>query len=386
MTYNDLSFLDNLKMKKYAYIDLLRGLAILGVVGIHSSQAIPNLSGILSAGFNYGQLGVQLFFVASAITLCMSMANSKESSVASFYIRRFFRIAPLFYCALVFYFLWRLLKEYVKGHGLTIPEEYSFSGLIQTISFVHGFSPENFNYFVPGGWSISAEMAFYAVFPFLYSYTKYYSNKELVALSIKAILLLGAIQSVYIYLIAPFLLDKSIVNNGFSFLYASIFNQFGVFLIGITSFRYLNIKLNISAYFVALLLTVFAVLIQNLPMLKFGMNGYVYPLISALSFSILAVLLSSVNFADSKVFNYFTALGQNSFSIYTCHFFVLDIIRFLFTQLGLYEDINPNVMVFIILILALIISKFISNFTLKYIEEPGINFGKNVNLKYFKTK
>lgn len=369
-------------MKKYAYIDLLRGLAILGVVGVHSSQAIPNLSGILSAGFNYGQLGVQLFFVASAITLCMSMANRNESSITSFYIRRFFRIAPLFYCALVFYFLWRLLKAYAMGRGLTIPEEYSFAGLIQTISFVHGFSLDNFNYFVPGGWSISAEMAFYAVFPFLYTYTKGYSNKELVALSIKGILVLGAIQAVFIYLFVPFILDKSIANNGFGFLYASIFNQFGVFLIGIVSFRYLNVRLNTSAYFIVLLLTILAVLIQSLPMLKFGMNGYIYPLISALSFSILAVLLSSINFGDSKVFNYFTELGQNSFSIYICHFFVLDIIRFLFAKVGLYEDINPNIMVFIILISTLIISKFISSFTLKYVELPGINLGKNVNLKY----
>ena len=38
-----------------------------------------------------------MFFVASALTLCLSMRERREAGPWNFYVRRFFRIAPLFY-------------------------------------------------------------------------------------------------------------------------------------------------------------------------------------------------------------------------------------------------------------------------------------------------
>ena len=88
-------------LSKFEYIDLLRGLAILGVIAVHSQEQIPTLFQLTSSIFNYGQLGVQLFFVASALTLCLSMTERKEATPVNFYIRRFFRIAPLYYFGIV---------------------------------------------------------------------------------------------------------------------------------------------------------------------------------------------------------------------------------------------------------------------------------------------
>jgi len=85
------------KVQKYSYIDLLRGIAILGVVAVHSSQHVKDLNIIVAWIFNYGQAGVQLFFVVSAITLCLSSTQRNEKKFIYFYIRIFFRIAPLFY-------------------------------------------------------------------------------------------------------------------------------------------------------------------------------------------------------------------------------------------------------------------------------------------------
>ena len=93
-------------IKKYAFIDALRGMAILGVILVHSSQLVAPTNATLLWVMREGARGVQLFFVASALTLCMSWMtrNSHEKfPIRNFYIRRFFRIAPMFYIAILIY-------------------------------------------------------------------------------------------------------------------------------------------------------------------------------------------------------------------------------------------------------------------------------------------
>jgi peptidoglycan/LPS O-acetylase OafA/YrhL len=55
------------RVKRFAYIDALRGYAILGVLLVHTGQ----YSGFDSQAA-FGARGVQLFFVASALTLMFS--------------------------------------------------------------------------------------------------------------------------------------------------------------------------------------------------------------------------------------------------------------------------------------------------------------------------
>jgi len=58
--------------RHFGYIDALRGIAILGVMAVHCSQCIPEHPGVFRGVINEGARGVQLFFVASALTLTMS--------------------------------------------------------------------------------------------------------------------------------------------------------------------------------------------------------------------------------------------------------------------------------------------------------------------------
>jgi peptidoglycan/LPS O-acetylase OafA/YrhL len=66
------------------------------VIAVHASQYFSDLSPGVLALANQGARGVQLFFVASAMTLLMSW-NARGDGAGAFYIRRFFRIAPMFY-------------------------------------------------------------------------------------------------------------------------------------------------------------------------------------------------------------------------------------------------------------------------------------------------
>jgi exopolysaccharide production protein ExoZ len=78
-------------VKRLAWIDALRGYAIIGVLAVHVG------------GVTEGARGVQLFFVASAIALLHSWHTHKDS-VRRFYTRRLFRIAPMFWLAIPTFF------------------------------------------------------------------------------------------------------------------------------------------------------------------------------------------------------------------------------------------------------------------------------------------
>ncbi len=153
---------------KHDFVDALRGIAVLLVMLTHTAQPVEGLSGALDALAKYGQTGVQLFFVASAYTLCLShMRRAHEPRpVASFYLRRLFRIAPLYIVGIATYFGLHLLRQ---GAGPWVLEPYTPAHVAANLFFVHGFVPAANNNIVPGGWSIGTEMAFYALFPLLFA-------------------------------------------------------------------------------------------------------------------------------------------------------------------------------------------------------------------------
>src|ERR1035437_7696995 len=157
---------ESVEPKRLRSLDALRGWAILGVIAVHSTELIPPGSSFLANLFDHVKKGVQLFFVVSAISLLFSLQSRwamERNPVRNFFLRRFFRIAPLFYAAIVLS-LW--------FDGLT-PRDAAPDGLHWwyvplTFLFANGWFPEAQNSVVPGGWSIAAETTFYLCLPFLF--------------------------------------------------------------------------------------------------------------------------------------------------------------------------------------------------------------------------
>jgi peptidoglycan/LPS O-acetylase OafA/YrhL len=149
-------------LSRLAYIDALRGIAIIGVIATHTAflfQGIPWRVGRL---IGLGGGGVQLFFVASALTLLLSW-HSRHETAAQAYVRRLFRIAPMFWLALAVY----TSLDAILVHPFWIEGTVNARTILLTIIFCHGWSPDSINAVVPGGWTIAVEMTFYVMLPVL---------------------------------------------------------------------------------------------------------------------------------------------------------------------------------------------------------------------------
>jgi len=155
--------------KKLKYIDALRGIAILAVLLVHCGQAGTNhYPSFLQNVILNGAKGVQLFFLASAFTIFLTYAGRYKTEVyhkTNFFIRRFFRIAPLYYVGIVYYLCQNGLgARYFLGDVT----EVSTWNIVSNVLFVNGLSPYWITSVVPGGWSVAVEMFFYCMVPFLF--------------------------------------------------------------------------------------------------------------------------------------------------------------------------------------------------------------------------
>ncbi len=148
-------------------IDGLRGIASLSIVLFHSfygvlfllkgydqiSKFIAQLPPWLGFLTNTDK-AVDLFFMVSAYlmggVLFREMARSGRISIRRFYVKRLFRIYPLFLLGIALYSQDNLRK--------------SMKNLIYNLLFIDNFQMKTI---IPVGWSLSIEMQFYLLLPFL---------------------------------------------------------------------------------------------------------------------------------------------------------------------------------------------------------------------------
>jgi len=148
-------------MKRLAYVDALRGYAILLVIAAHAGLTFSDFSPMATTFLVQTARGVQLFFVASAMTLWMSW-EARNDGAKAFYVRRFFRIAPMYYlCLPIFLALSGL------GPNMYAPDGIGIRHILMAATFTHGFMVDTITSVVPGSWSIADEMMFYGIFPLL---------------------------------------------------------------------------------------------------------------------------------------------------------------------------------------------------------------------------
>jgi peptidoglycan/LPS O-acetylase OafA/YrhL len=138
----------------------LRGMAAMAVVFFHlvhlASIEVPIQFSFIAVDFGKG---VHLFFVLSAFSLMYSMQDAMHRTTwaSEYFLKRFFRIAPLYYFILFCMVIWLVTKWGTNAVKL--------DALLLNITFLFGLAP--WSGIVWAGWTVGVEMIFYATLPVL---------------------------------------------------------------------------------------------------------------------------------------------------------------------------------------------------------------------------
>jgi len=337
--------LTTLALKRYEYIDILRGYAILMVLidhfAIYFNSLYDNYFYNLSM---LGRYGVVLFFIVSAYTLTMSLEyrkNNNEYKIYSkYFLRRFFRIAPLYYLILMYCYLF---LRYV-GIENSIVSDISFGNILAHLLFIDQIFPKYINSILGVEWTISVEFAFYALLPFIAFWT-YKKLGYLFFVSLILSILVMAFRKYYYV-------------DGW-WLHYTILEWFYVFVGGIVLYK-IDLSQKIiknSKYLIFIILA--NIVIMSLVHLPFQ---HYYMFFTLIIFFIYIKYCYQENLYN-KIISF---IGKISFSIYLIHYVVLRYFKEYFEQ----SWIN--------LFYSLLLIFIISVFTYFTIERNGIKLGKMI--------
>jgi len=163
------------------WLDGLRGIAALWVLLSHV-QILSGMRGL--PVLSWGSVAVELFMMLSGFLMAHHYLERRERepwsaprTIALFWTRRFFRIAPLYYILLIAALIAGPALGDMRNHiaaawpqSGTEAERYtdqSMANIFTHLSFVFGMLP-NYAFRTPlPDWSIGLEMQFYLAFPFI---------------------------------------------------------------------------------------------------------------------------------------------------------------------------------------------------------------------------
>lgn len=297
--------------------------------------------------------------------------------ISGFYIKRFFRLAPLFYVmlfveSLVVYILW-----HVKYHLL----DY-----ISTITFTFSFIPGMHASLVYAGWSVGVEWIFYILFPLVIVFL---CNKKVATFAFLPLALFFAFR-----IDSIISTTAQIIQPDFNL---NIIHYLIYFTMGIVVFNYMNEliylkdKLKNYSHILSSILIVLTIGVITAYSCIRIMQWIPFSAIYALSWAVLlsASIIGFPYLLNNKFTRY---LGKASYSIYLLHPFVINVLRLAgFYQyiLLLFKD-NLVIVFTLSAISTLILVYGLAYFSYTFIESPGMKAGKKIvnrmNVNYLLQK
>jgi peptidoglycan/LPS O-acetylase OafA/YrhL len=298
------------RMQRFEFLDALRGIAIIGVVLVHTAILSRQTGDNWMYAFT-GQRGVQLFYIVSAFTLCYSLDNRKKEHhpLTNYFLRRFFRIAPLFYIAIGLNFFSHWIAPELNG----LPD-FTALDVLSGFVFLNGLQPKTINSIAIGGWSVAIESTFYFLLPVLHKYLSTI-RRSVIALIVSAVVL-GKISWHY-----ASLQKTSEIQQYFAFLWFPV--EFPVFLLGILTYRIwklyiadvrisLEERMNLSLVLLSGSLAMYLGCLPFADEKLYETSSLFVPVVLALSLYAYPLLVNPVT----------KFIGKISYSLYLLHFFV----------------------------------------------------------------
>lgn len=364
---------------KLLFIDALRGLAAVYVIICHVKfMPIPHLktTAIAANIALSGHTGVKLFFMISAFTLCLSSRKRKTSlgmaQTREFYLRRFFRILPLY----VFSVFLSWFRDFIL-YGYARPWMDTLSASISI------FQPGNFTGLVWASWTLSIELTFYLLFPFIFKLCSTFKRTFiLLAVSIFADLIY--VKSVTSAIPEPLIFvninahdPSQLLDNYIRF---GFFHNFQFFILGIIFFYiYFAIKdisskfTGISAIFIGII-GFFALVLFYPSCLYSVWHGK-----DSLPAAFFLIFVVGISLYPTKLLvNRLTVyMGTISYSLYLLHPFIVVFLSPFYSQLyklNWHSDLSYALCLATTLMLLVPLAILTYNF----IETPGIKLGGKI--------
>jgi peptidoglycan/LPS O-acetylase OafA/YrhL len=312
--------------------------------------------------------GVILFFVLSAFSLAFSTipTMSREAWVRDYLIKRFFRIAPLFYFMMPIYAVFFLIKGWAQPDVAT---------WIMNITFLFNLVPGKHEGIVWASWTIGIEVLFYAIFPVF-----------LLVSSRRIALALTLIGGIAISISARTLIDKAGLAGDYGKF--AFISSLGVFLTGFVSFKLFQLaRKQIAAgawrpWFVKFACAAVGGLCLIAIFSPFGFTaasaGRPDLMVWSLLFGATAIwqaLFPSRWFATPAL----QWVGERSYSIYLLHPLVIGSLSPLLKSMYVAtQAMVGNWAFFVVAGATMLLVLTLANLTYHFIERPGMRAGKRL--------
>lgn len=331
-----------------------------------ANLTVPEPFIFISRDFGYG---VFLFFVISAFSLMHSTGPTVQRTTWAFeyFLKRFWRIAPLFYTILAVMILVPLIKSQHSTVDLIT--------LLMNITFVFGLAP--WKGVVWAGWTIGVEMLFYVFFPVLLLTIRTYRAAWM--------LLIFSLLASYAFRVSLHEhYNHTVSIYGYNWSYFSFGANFYFFALGIYAFHLTSVfqsqKRKDLQWLIpwgglillgGLLFTELDKLLQAPGRFDLMLWGAGFALLCSWQ------AVKPCSLLASRVFEY---VGERSYSIYLLHplviiFFKNEILS-LYQWMALFIGTYAYFICAALLLIPLLLS---AELTYRFIEVPGIRIGKQMN-------
>jgi peptidoglycan/LPS O-acetylase OafA/YrhL len=361
-------------------LDHLRAFAIIFVFFFHYGRLFPHPEWT-NAISKFGWTGVDLFFVLSgyliASQLFKSISTQNNISLKDFFIKRFFRIIPIYLFVVVIYFLlpfthereslapfWKYLT-FTQNIGLNVRTQGTFSH----------------------AWSLCIEEQFYLFFPLILILLVYFNSIKKGFWILIVLFLFGFFIRYYTYqnLFTPRTDDSWL--NWYKWIYYPTWTRLDGLLVGVSIAALLEFKLNFSTKILNYgnLLFVTGLIIfattyfvcadeESLIATVFG-----FPLVAVGYGFIVLSALSPKCFLYKYESKITTKIATLSYGIYLIHKIAIHVTQTQFSKINIINDSN---IMFLICIVTVFIISLLLNET---IEKPFLKLRKKI-LSRKKTK
>ena len=286
--------------------------------------------------FHMETYAVDMFFIVSGFLIFWSFDNDQNKK--HFYIKRFFRIFPLYAFLIILQTLFFI--GFSDGNGLEIIKYF-----LVNIFFLNFLAPAvgstlsalEVNAINGSLWTLKNEVIFYALVPFIFMLYKKYG--------VYFLWILYCLSVLYIFGVNYFGIEKLLVQFP---------AQLRLFMVGIMLYVFFDKFKNKNIYFLAISSLILIVLFKDFEYFKY----ILYP------FCVGFMMICLVYFVKNIKVNF-----DFSYSLYILHFPVI--------QLALYFEINPTnpIISFVVLFAVILV---LSYFSEKYIEKRFIKIGREI--------